>query len=363
MTAGSEGQVRRDMSESSGYLPAEWAPQVAVMLTWPHEDSDWRPWLAQVEPVFVRIAAEVARREDVVIACRDAALAGRVRGLLGAAGVDLARVRLHAVPTQDTWARDHGPITVVRKGWPLLLDFGFNGWGGKFAADLDDQISRRLHALGAFDGAALASVELVLEGGSVECDGAGTLLTTRRCLLAGTRSGLSEAELTVHLTALFGLERVLWLDHGHLAGDDTDGHIDTLARFTDRETIAYQGCDDPGDPNFADLQAMAAELAGLRTLAGGPYRLVALPWPRARFAVDGSRLPASYANFLIINDAVLVPTYDDPADARALALLQGCFPGREVVGIDCTAVIEQYGSLHCLTMQLPAPLSLGPGTA
>ena len=351
------------MVESTGHLPAEWAPQRAVMLTWPHEDSDWRPWLAAVEPVFVRIAAEVARRESVLIACRDAALAGRVRGLLDAAGVDAARVHLHAVPTQDTWARDHGPITVLRKGFPLLLDFGFNGWGGKFPADMDDQISRRLHALGAFDGAPMARVDLVLEGGSVESDGAGTLLTTRQCLLAATRSGLSEVELTARLAALFGLERVLWLDHGHIEGDDTDGHIDTLARFTDVETIAFQSCDDPRDPCFAPLQRMAAELAELRTLAGAPYRLVALPWPGARFAADGSRLPASYANFLIINGAVLVPTYDDAADARALALLQECFPGREVVGIDCLPVIEQFGSLHCLTMQLPLPLELGPGTA
>ena len=350
------------MTDRANVLPAEWAPQVGVMLTWPHEHSDWRPFLGAVEPVFVRIAAEVARREEVVIACRDAALATRVRELLVAADVDLGRVHLHAVPTQDTWARDHGPITILRKGWPLLLDFGFNGWGGKFAADQDDQISRRLHALGAFDHGAIARIELVLEGGSIESDGEGTLLTTRQCLLSATRSGLGEAELTAQLSALFGLERVLWLDHGHLEGDDTDGHIDTLARFTDPVTIAYQACDDPADPHFAGLQALAGELAELRTLGGAAYRLVPLPWPRARFSAEGERLPASYANFLIINEAVLVPTYDDPADASALAALAACFPGREVVGIDCVPVIEQYGSLHCLTMQLPRPLSLGPGS-
>jgi len=333
------------------------------MLTWPHEDSDWRPFLDRVEPVFVRIAVEVARREELVIGCRDVALAGRVRQLLRAAGVDLDRVHLHAVPTQDTWARDHGPITIVRRGSPLLLDFGFNGWGGKFAADQDDQISRRLHALGAFDQGAIARIDLVLEGGSVESDGEGTLLTTRQCLLSATRSGLSEADLTAQLKVLFGLERVLWLGHGHLEGDDTDGHIDTLARFTDAGTITYQACDDAADPHFAGLRAMAHELAALRTLRGEPYRLVPLPWPRARLSAEGERLPASYANFLIINDAVLVPTYDDPADAHALAALAGCFPGREVVGIDCLPVIEQYGSLHCLTMQLPRPLSLGSGTA
>lgn len=349
--------------EPEHILPAEWAPQAGVLLTWPHADSDWRPHLAAVEPVFVRIAAEVARREDVVIGCRDAALAGHVRGLLAAAGVDPARVRLHVVASQDTWARDHGPLTVIRRGAPLLLDFTFNGWGGKFAAEQDDQISRRLHALGAFGAEAMASVDLVLEGGSVESDGAGTLLTTRRCLLGPGRSGLSEAELTRQLGVLLGTPRVLWLSHGGLAGDDTDGHIDTLARFTDVETIAYQSCDDPDDPDFVELALMAGELAALRTAAGAPYRLVPLPWPRARRADDGARLPAGYANFLIVNDAVLVPTYADPADVRALASLRACFPGREVVGVDCRALLVQGGSLHCLTMQLPQPLTLGPGTA
>lgn len=350
------------MSERPHRLPAEWEPQAAVMLTWPHADSDWRPTLAAVEPVFVRIAAEVARREDVVIACRDAALAGHVRGLLAAAGVDASRVRLHVVASQDTWARDHGPLTVIRRGCPLLLDFTFNGWGGKFAADVDDQISRRLHALGAFGGEAMASVDLVLEGGSIESDGEGTLLTTRRCLLGPGRSGLGEAELERQLGVLLGVDRVLWLTHGGLAGDDTDGHIDTLARFTDARTIAYQSCDDEGDPDFAELEAMAAELAALRTADGSPYRLVPLPWPRARRAADGAPLPAGYANFLIVNEAVLVPTYDDAADERALASLRSCFPDREVVGVDCRPLLAQGGSLHCLTMQLPGPLTLGPGS-
>jgi len=321
------------------------------MLTWPQEDGEG---LAAIEAVLVRIAVEVAQREALLICCRDAVLGRRVRGLLRAAGVDLARVHLHAVASADIWAREHGPITVVRSGWPQLLDF---------RSAVDDEVCGRLHALGAFDHGAIARVELVLEGGSIESDGEGTLLTTRQCLLAATRSGLGEAELTAQLSALFGLERVLWLDHGHLEGDDTDGHIDTLARFTDPATIAYQACDDPADPHFAGLRAMADELAALRTLGGAPYQLVPLPWPRARFSAEGERLPASYANFLVINDAVLVPTYDDPADAGALAALAACFPGREVVGIDCVPVIEQYGSLHCLTMQLPRPLSLGPGSA
>lgn len=334
-------------------LPAEWAPQVAVLLAWPR--------LAALEPVFVRIAAEVARREDVVITCRDAAVAGHVRGLLAAAGVDLARVRLFEVASDDPWARDHGPWTVIRRGCPLLLDFRFDGWGGRFAAELDDQGSRRLHVLGAFGAEAMASVDLVLAGGSVESDGEGTLLTTRRCLLGPARSGLSQAELERQLGVLLGAERLLWLTHGRLTGDDTGGHVAALVRFTDGGTIVYQSCDDPADPDFVELQAMAAELAGLRTAAGAPYRLVPLPWPRARRGGDGASLPASYANFLILNGAVLVPTYDDPVDVAALAGLRRCFPGREVVGIDARALLGQGGSLHRLAMPLPEPLTLGPG--
>lgn len=340
-------------------LPAEWAPQVGVLLIWPHADSDGGPRLAAIESVFVRVAAEVARREEVVIRCHDAALVGRVRGLLAAAGVDAGRVRLYEVASQDTWAREHGPLTVLRRGCPLLLGFSFAG-GGKSAAELDDAGSRRLHALGAFAAEAMASVDFVLAGGSIETDGDGTLLTTRRGLLGAGGSGLSQAELERRLGALLGVERVLWLGHGRLSGDDT-GYIDRLARFTDGGTIAYQSCDDPADPDFAGLQAMAAELTGLRTAAGAPYRLVPLPWPRARRTGDGAALPAGYANFLILNDAVLVPTYADPADAQALACMRVCFPGREVVGIDCRALLEQGGGLHGLAMQLPEPLMLGPG--
>lgn len=351
------------MAEKTRVLPAEWAPQAGVLLTWPHAASDWGPTLSAVEPVFVAIAEAIARREVVVIACHDDAVARRVRGLLARAGVERSRVALHVVPCDDTWARDHGPITVIEDGLPRVLDFTFNGWGGKFPAAQDDVIPARLHALGAFGAAALEEVPLVLEGGSIESDGVGTILTTERCLLSRGRSGLDVPGLEAALQEHLGARRVLWLRHGHLEGDDTDGHIDTLARFCDARTIAYQSCDDRADAHYEELQAMAAELGELRTAAGEPYRLIALPWPRPRFGAGGGRLPATYANFLVIDGAVLVPTYDDPADAEALARLAAAFPGREVVGIDCLPVIEQGGSLHCLTMQLPRPLRLGPGTS
>lgn len=336
------------------YLPPEWAPQSGVLLTWPHAHGDWGSRLDEVEPVFAVIAREIARRERVLIACDDTSHVTHVEARLRSAGVNMGEVSLRVAPSNDTWARDHGPITVVCRDKPLLLDFGFNGWGGKYAHDLDNVITRRLHDSGAFGKTPLESIDLILEGGSIEVDGSGTLLTTSRCLLAPTRNPrLSREQIEQELHDWLGLKRILWLDHGHLEGDDTDSHVDTLARYCDARTIAYVACDDPRDAHYADLRAMEAQLQTFRAADGSPYRLVPLPWPHARH--DGERrLPATYANFLIINGAVLVPTYRDPADAVALERLQTCFPGREIVGVDCLPIIAQYGSLHCLTMQLPA---------
>jgi agmatine deiminase len=336
------------------YLPPEWAPQSGVMLTWPHGGSDWAPVLDTVQPVFVAITAAIARVEPVVIACHDEAVRARVRAQVRAAGVADARVRLHVVPANDTWARDHGPITVLCRDEATLLDFDFNGWGGKFACDLDNRITRTLHAQGAFGDTAIEHVDLILEGGSIEVDGSGTLLTTERCLLSPSRNpGLTRAQIETKLAELLGVTRFLWLKNGYLAGDDTDSHIDTLARLCDASTIAYVTCDDPGDEHYPELKAMEAELVAFRTPGGVPYRLVPLPWPQPKLDADGARLPATYANFLILNGAVLVPTYRDRADAVAIERLRGCFPGREIVGIDCLPLIGQHGSLHCVTMQLP----------
>jgi agmatine deiminase len=335
-------------------LPAEWAPQWAILLAWPHAESDWAPDLPAVEAVYARLGREVSRREALVVACLDAAVAERARGLLAAAGAVMERVHLHLAPSDDTWTRDFGPITVLEDGRPLLLDFVFNGWGGKYPAERDDAVTRTLHAAGAFGPVPLERVPLVLEGGAIESDGAGTLLTTERCLLAPTRNphldrGATEGALRWHL----GAARVLWLRHGGLLGDDTDGHVDTLVRFCGTGTLCYQACENPNDANHEALAAMASELRTLRTARGEPYRLVPLPWPAPRHAPDGRRLPATYANFLVIDGAVLVPTYDDPADARALATLGRCFADRTPVGIPALPLIEQNGSLHCITMQLP----------
>lgn len=251
------------------------------MLTWPHEHGDWHSKLSTVEPVFVEIARCVSLHEHVVIACWDETHLAHVRMLLKDSGAALDNITLHATPSNDTWARDHGPITVFDNTAPRLLDFTFNGWGRKFDAELDNQLTERLHAAGAFGKTPLQTVDLVLEGGSIEVDGAGTLLTTRRCLMSPMRNPhLTQPQIEALLGELFDVERFLWLDNGYLAGDDTDSHIDTLARLCDRRTIAYVACDDPADEHYQELKAMEDELKRFRTADGAPYRLVALPWPR-----------------------------------------------------------------------------------
>ena len=324
------------------------------MLTWPHDRGDWAGMLSIVEPVFFAIAEQIALRQSLFINCASAAQRDRLRAVLGRVGVARQRLFTAVVPSNDTWVRDYGPLTVLEQRTPRLLDFRFNGWGNKYPAQDDDAVTARLAGDGRFGPTAIERIELVLEGGSIDSDGAGTLLTTSRCLLHEQRNrGCSRETMAQHLEALLGAKRLLWLDHGGLQGDDTDGHVDMLVRFCDPATIVYQRCDEPAYAWYDELEAMAAQLRRWRTVQGKPYRLLPLPWPAAKYAADGSRLPASYANFLVINDAVLMPGYADPADGEALRLLQQGFPDREVIQIDCTPLIQQYGSLHCLTMQFP----------
>ena len=330
-------------------LPAEWEPQSGVQLTWPHEESDWAPILDEVTPCFVAIAREIAKRERCIIVCQPGA-----RALFPPADENVSVVEL---PSNDTWARDHGAISVFEGASPTLLDFTFNGWGMKFPADRDNLITRGLFERGAFQPQVTRRNMLhrVLEGGGIESDGQGTLLTTEECLLSPNRNGhYSKDELEAFFKEAFGLDRILWLKHGWLAGDDTDSHIDTLARFCDPQTIAYVRCDDPADEHYADLRKMEEELRAFRTAHGTPYTLIPLPMAAPAYDPDdGHRLPATYANFLILNGAVLMPTYASPKDAIAFDQLRQAFPGREVVGIDCRLLIRQHGSLHCVTMQYP----------
>jgi agmatine deiminase len=332
-------------------LPAEWAAQDGVLLAWPHETSDWHPVLDLVEPVFIEIIKQISRCERVLVVAPDVEA---TRRKLAAAGVVLERVAIYAIPSNDTWSRDFGPLTVLEDGVPVLLDFGFNGWGLKFAAGQDNQITARLQAAGAFGARERRVPGLILEGGSIESDGAGTLLTTAECLLGPNRNPqLSRQGVEAELRRWLGAERILWLENGYLAGDDTDSHIDTLARLCPNDTIAYVACDDERDEHYEALRRMEAELRAFRNRDGRPYRLLPLPWPTAKYDADGERLPATYANFLVINDAVLVPTYQDSGDAAALAAVGQAFPDRAIIGIDCLPLILQHGSLHCVTMQLP----------
>lgn len=340
-------------------LPAEWAPQAAVLLTWPHEDGDWGNNLPAVEENFVAITSAIAKFQTVLISCQSSALKSRVCLRLLSAGVAENRFRIAVAASNDVWARDHGPVTVLDEGRPSLLDFRFNGWGGKYPSGLDNEVTKTLHSQGVFGPARLTSVDCVLEGGAIESNGEGVLLTTTHCLPLPSRNpDMSPPDFDRLFEEHFGVHTVHWLQNGHLAGDDTDGHIDTLARFCSPDAIVFQDCDDTDDEHFEALKAMREELESLRRPDKQPYQLHALPLPSPVYDEDGHRLPAGYANFLIINGAVLMPAYGDPLDSVAATVLATCFSDREIIQIDCRALIRQYGSLHCVTMQIPAQVEL-----
>lgn len=337
------------------FLPPEWVPQSGVMLTWPHQDTIWAETLAEIDAVMCQIAKEISLREKVVISCFDETDQKRLYTLLKNNNVNLNQISIYIAPCDDIWVRDHGPITVLDQHKPILLDFEFNGWGKKYPHANDNLITQSIHQANAFGRTPLQTISMVLEGGSIEVDGQGTLLTTSSCLLAPSRNPqFTKSEIVTTLKEYFSVDHILWLDHGHLSGDDTDGHIDTLARFVNPETICYITCDDPSDEHYDDLKQMEQQLKTFRNRENKTYQLIPLPWPKARYAdYDGRRLPLSYANFLIINDAVLAPTYDDPADQEALENIQKCFPDREIIAIPSLPIVQWYGSIHCMTMQLP----------
>lgn len=333
------------------HFPAEWAHQDAVMLTWPHKATAWASQLPEVEQVYLNLAQAISHHENLLIICNSDSHRKAIEAKL--ANQKITNAYFIIAPSNDTWTRDHGPIGIVDHEHPVLLDFQFNGWGGKYPSKLDNRINQSL-SNSKIVKADVNPINFVLEGGSIESDGEGTLLTTRRCLLDSKRNpGMTESKMESLLQEWFGVERILWLDRGKLVGDDTDGHVDTLARFCDRKTIVYSSCDDCADVHYEELQAMARELQAFKQVNGQPYRLLTLPLPRAQYDANGKRLPATYANFLIINHAVLVPVYADPkSDQRALSTLAYAFPGYEIIGINAIPLIQQYGSLHCVTMQL-----------
>ncbi len=311
-------------------LPAEWEPQDGVMVAWPHAGTDWAYMLDEVTTCYQDLCR--------AIECDDEKL-----------------LVVNHVPTDDTWIRDYGPITVLRNGAPVMLDFKYNAWGMKFAASNDNMVNRRLADEGKLFAACLEShQDMVLEGGSIESDGAGTIMVTSRCLLEPNRNGAwNRQRIEEELCYRLGARKVLWLDHGDVPGDDTDGHIDTLARFAPDGVILYiADHDDTG--TYPELTRMKEQLGTFTSADGAPYRLLELPLPHHIVDSEGHQLPATYANFLVMNHQVLVPTYgQSPTDQKAMDIIGQAFPTRRIVGVDCRALIEQHGSLHCATMQLP----------
>lgn len=377
------------------YLPAEWEPQSLVMLTWPHQATDWAPYLKDITETYVQMADAITRYESLVIATPHPI---KVGALLSSrlTKEQMAKVYIAHCNTNDTWARDHGPITlkelrstdsqaVSDSSSLTMLDFHFNGWGDKFEASLDNKVTRTLHEDGAFNTVddATGTIliprlsdhdDFVLEGGSIESDGKGTVFTTDFCLLAPNRNQpMTQEEIDEELRFRLKAKRIVWLHHGQLIGDDTDGHIDTTVRIAPNNTLLYHKCYDTEDEQYADFCALEEELLSLRTESGEPYRLIPLPQPRAIYddgenlyevtngklpqeAIDNDaeRLPATYANFLIINGAVIVPTYDQPDnDKAACEAIQQAFPAREIIPIDSRTIVRQHGSIHCCTMQIP----------
>lgn len=340
-------------------LPAEWEPQAFVQLTWPHRGTDWAYIYEDVVDCYCNMAREIAKREPLLIVAQRP---NDVIEELKSHNVSLDNIRLFGCKTNDTWARDHGYITCTHNDQKVLMDFQFNGWGMKFASNFDNQINKNLYDAEVVEGIYTNCLDFVLEGGSIESDGEGTIMTTSPCLLAPNRNDvMNKAEIDIQLCQFFNAERVLWLDHSWLAGDDTDGHVDTVARLCSKDTIAYVQCLDTEDEHYAELKAMEDELKEFRTKDDKPYNLIPLPMPSAIYdeeeedeAGNPQRLPATYANFLIMNGAVLVPTYgQEENDTLALQQIKKAFPDREIVGIDCQVLIRQHGSLHCCTMQYP----------
>lgn len=339
------------------HLPAEWEPQAAVAVAWPHAGTDWVPRLPSIEIAYVALVAAIARFEPVVVCVADPAVRERAIQLLADAGVKENHLQFVEVAYDDTWLRDSGPLTLENGTSFRLVDFRFTGWGGKFEGGRDDRLIEALVERGVFQAAEHRRIDWALEGGAIESDGKGTLLTTWRCLHQ-RHPQMSRGDLGAKLTQSLGADRVLWLDRGYLQGDDTDAHIDTLARFAPDDAIVFQTCDDPADPHYEELARMHEEIANLRTTDGRAYRLHPLPWPRA-IIDDGRRLASSYANYLIVNGAVVVPSYGDSADTQAAAVIAAAHRGREIVAVDARALIWQNGSVHCLTMQFPQGVLAG----
>jgi agmatine deiminase len=334
-------------------LPAEWEEQEFVQLVFPHKDTDWEPYLESAIDTFVTIAKTIAKYQKVLIVSKNLKY-------IKSKFTNKRNITFILLDSDDTWSRDFGGITIEEDKHLKILDFHFNAWGKKFSYKKDNEITRKLKLKGIFKGYNHQTIPFVLEGGAIESNGEGVLLTTSQCLLEKNRNPrLTKSGIEKKLIQFFGLKKVLWLNHGYLAGDDTDSHIDTLARFVSQDTIIYQSCDNENDEHFEELKKMENELKKLKQPNGKTFNIIPLPWIEPKYYDDetsqerGQRLPATYANFLIINGAVLVPIYNDQNDQKSLDIFKKFFKNRDVIGIDCSVLIRQHGSLHCISMQYP----------
>lgn len=332
-------------------LPAEWESFGAILLSWPHKNSDWDYMLEEVTQCYINIVEAITQETNVIIVAPDIEIPK-----MHLNHINKSLITYYEIPTNDTWARDFGVITTCDKeGNFILNDFQFNGWGLKFASNKDNLITRTMIEKKAIKGTYNNCMGFALEGGSIESDGNGLLLTTSECLLSPNRNGdLSKEEIEQVLSSTFGVKNILWLDYGFLEGDDTDSHIDTLARIAPNDTIVYIGTNDEADVHYEALQSMKHQLMQFTTQDGNPFNLIELPLPDAIYDEDGYRLPATYANFLIMNKSVIMPIYNQPQkDLLATQIMQIAFPNHKIITVDCNALIKQHGSLHCVTMQLP----------
>jgi agmatine deiminase len=336
-------------------MPAEWAPHRGTWLSWPHKEASWPDKFAPVPAIFAELVQHLAPHEEVHINLAGPEPEAEVRQLLQHRGIPPGRVFFHHNPTNDAWCRDHGPVYVQRDSAgtreEAIIDWGYNAWGNKYPPyDLDDVVPTRV---GAEFGTPVFHPGIVMEGGSLDVNGAGTLLTTEACLLNPNRNPqLSREEIEQYLKDYLGVRHILWLGDG-IAGDDTDGHVDDLTRFTDKGTVVTVVEDDPADENYWPLAENLARLKTMRDQDGQPLRIVTLPMPRPLYQGD-QRLPASYANFYIANNVVLLPTYRSPGDETARLTLQSLFPTRQVIAVDCTDLVWGLGAIHCVTQQWPA---------
>jgi agmatine deiminase len=336
------------------YFPAEFARHRATWLSWPHKEASWPGKIHTIYPFYSHFVRELALGEEVCINVRDATMQASAVGHLELAGVDMSRVNFYCNPTNDAWCRDHGPAFLINPEAAekkVIVDWNYNAWGNKYPPfDLDDDIPTHI---GKALGLPMYYPGIVMEGGSVDFNGAGTLITSTCCLLNPNRNPtLDQERIEGYLRDYYGVEQVLWVSEG-IIGDDTDGHIDDTVRFVNEDTVVTVIEDDSGDENFGLLKDNLAELSRMRLLNGRQLNIVELPMPSA-VVYEDQRLPASYANFYIANEAVIVPTYRCDRDEKALRVLEGCFPGRRVVGIDSTDIIWGLGSFHCLSQQEPA---------